>query len=107
MFEGNIMTEELAMISADVQEELIAKLTSHIESIAQEACKTVAEESIIELAIQAIQVVIDEVDVPAQVKQLLSQQGEEWLTDQEEGLGTQLSAQLDFHIPNNGDTVFE
>jgi len=93
------LTKQLALISHTLQEELSSQLTEHVENSAQQACKKVAEESVIGLAVQAVQVVVDEAEIPAQVNQLLSQQGEEWLTDQEEELGTQLSSQLELHIP--------
>jgi CheY-like chemotaxis protein len=81
------------------QSENTRNVISHIEDAVAEACKLAAEENVSRIAATTIQQIVGEANLPKQVSDFLAQEGEEWLTDQEEELGTQLNAQLELHIP--------
>jgi len=81
-------------------EQVTDKTKLIVEKTAQEVCTVVAQESAMEAATNAVQVVIDEADITTQVNQFLTEKGEQWLADQEEDLGTQLSEQLERLIPS-------
>jgi CheY-like chemotaxis protein len=76
-----------------------ANSTTNIDAEVAQACKVAAEENVSKIAVDTIQQVVSEADLPKQVSDFLANEGEEWLTNQEEELGTQLNAQLDIHIP--------
>jgi len=80
-------------------EQITTKAISIIESSAADAFKVAAEENVTDIAVTTIQAIVEEANLPKQVSDFLAQEGEEWLTNQEEELGTQLSAQLEQHIP--------
>lgn len=81
-------------------EKLSTQTEQIAEKVAQQASTVVVQERAIEAASHAVQVVVDDADITTQVTQFLSDKGEEWLTAQEEDLGTQLTAQLDLLIPS-------
>lgn len=83
-----------------VTEELNSKTEKIAEKVAQEASITIAQEIALDAASTAVQTVIDEADITTQVAQFLAEKGEKWLEEQEEDLGTQLSAQLEQLIPS-------
>ena len=90
----------MKQVSAELTEQVTIKTKVIVEKTAQEVCTVVAQESAMVAAENAVQVVIDEADITTQVSQFLSEKGEEWLADQEEDLGTQLSEQLERLIPS-------
>ena len=90
----------LKTVVVDLAKDLTAKVEQIVEKTAQQVCTVIAQESVMDVASQAVQTVVDEADIPTQVSQFLSDNGEEWLEKQEEDLGTQLSAQLEQLIPS-------
>jgi len=76
-----------------------ANTDSIVEKIAQQICPVIAQESAVEAASKAVQDIIDEADITTQVMQFLAEKGEEWLEQQEDDLGSQLSDQLERLIP--------
>ncbi|MDB2705529.1 response regulator [Pseudomonadota bacterium] len=83
------------------QTELVrtANASSDVEGAVAEACRDAAEENVLRIAATSIQQLLEEANLPKQISDFLAQEGEEWLTDQEEELGVQLNAQLELHIP--------
>jgi len=92
----NLIEEQVNTQIQQVLTELTAELTTKTKLVAEKAI----QESVVDAASQAVQTVVDEADITTQVSQFLSDKGEEWLADQEEDLGTQLSAQLEHLIPS-------
>jgi len=86
------MTDSLAEFSGT--------LTAKTEIIAEKTAQKITTELVHEAATQAVQKVIDDADITGQVTLFLSEKGDEWLGDQEEDLGVQLSAQLEQLIPD-------
>jgi len=85
---------------AGLNQQLTSQTERIAEKVAQQASTVVVQESAIESATKAVQIVVDDADITTQVSQFLSDKGEEWLADQEEDLGTQLTAQIDQLIPS-------
>ncbi|PCJ32763.1 MAG: hypothetical protein COA90_02210 [Gammaproteobacteria bacterium] len=83
----------------DVTEKLNADMEIMIQKVALQACKATIEETLLDAVTQAVQVVVDEAQIPNQIEGLVAEKGEVWLTEQEEELGTQLTAQLEYLIP--------
>jgi len=93
------VNSEFSQREGQLSEQITNKAIGIIESSAADAFKIAAEENVTDIAATAIQQIVGEADLPKQVSDFLAQEGEEWLTNQEEELGSQLSAQLDQHIP--------
>jgi len=89
----------LRAVLEGLTDKLKIKTEQLAEKTAKQTCTVLVQEMAIDAASQAVQVVVDEADITGQVTLFLSEKGEEWLGDQEEDLGTQLSAQLEQLIP--------
>ncbi len=104
---NRIVAEQVNAKIDNIQRQLAAQTesvrtenaSSNIEGAVAEACKLAAEENVSRIAATTIQQIVGEANLPKQVSDFLAQEGEEWLTDQEEELGSQLNAQLELHIP--------
>lgn len=102
---NQIVGEQLSVKLDEFQRQLAEQSESaesesvNVDSAVAEACKLAAEENVTRIAAMTIQEIVAEADLPKQVSDFLSQEGEEWLTNQEEELGEQLNAQLELHIP--------
>ncbi len=100
----NLVAEQLdaklKTVVVDLAKDLTAKVEQVVEKTAQQVCTEIAQESVMDVAAQAVQTIVDDANIPTQVSKFLSENGEEWLEKQEEDLGTQLSAQLEQLIPS-------
>ena len=78
---------------------LSEQLTSKTQEISEKVSKAIDHDAVLNAATQAVQLVIDEADITGQVSLFLADKGEDWLTNQEEELGSQLNLQLERLIP--------
>jgi len=85
---------------AGLNQQLTSQTERIAEKVAHQTSTVIVQESAIEAASKAVQIVVDDADITTQVSQFLADKGEEWLADQEEDLGTQLTAQIDQLIPS-------
>jgi len=83
-----------------LSQQLTSQTERVAEKVAQQTSTVSVQESAMEAASKAVQIVVDDADITTQVSQFLLEKGEEWLADQEEDLGTQLTAQIDQLIPS-------
>lgn len=79
---------------------LTAKTELIAEKIAKQTCAVAVQKTTMDAASQAVQRVVNDANITEQVTQFLSEKGDEWLADQEEDLGIQLTAQLEQLIPS-------
>ncbi|NOQ94201.1 MAG: response regulator [Methylophaga sp.] len=91
---------QLEKVLAEFTGTLTAKTEQVAEKTAKQACAVAVQETAMDAASQAVQLVVNEANITAQVTTFLSEKGDEWLAEQEEDLGTQLSAQLEQLIPS-------
>ena len=92
--------EQLEKSEHQLTQQLTQKAEAIMDESAQQACKVAAEDVVLDAAMKSVQVVIEEADLPAQISEFFAKNGEEWLTEQEEELGSQLSTQLEQLIPS-------
>lgn len=101
---ANDTTEKLVIDQVSLQiKEKERVLTRRAEDLAEQKAKQVsmliAQEIAQKTATEAVQAIIEKMNIAEKVTQFLDVKGEEWLGDQEEDLGTQLSTQMDSLIP--------
>ena len=97
-----------AQVVADIESRLVPKIQQEAKEISTEVAQRLAQEvslktvqdSVADTAITAVQAILDEADITTQVGLFLTEKGEEWLEEQEEDLGVQLTTQMELLIPD-------
>jgi len=98
-----MIDDRLANFAPASEQPSLEQFTESIEVVVAEQAQIaskVAEETMLDSAAKSVQAVVAEADLPAQINEFFAERGEEWLTEQEEELGSQLTAQLDALIPS-------
>ena len=100
-------TQLVTQIITDIESSLVPKIHQEVKEIATEVTEKlasevslkVAQESVADMATTAVQAILNEADITTQVSSFLAEKGEEWLEEQEEDLGIQLTTQMELLIP--------
>lgn len=90
---------QLVKLEQDLSNQLMQKADSILDASAEQVAEVASDETVLNTVVHSVQHVVEEANLPAQISEFLAQEGEEWLANQEEELGSQLSAQLERLIP--------
>ncbi len=90
---------QLAKLEQDLTNQLMQKADSILDASAEQVAEVASDETVLNTVVHSVQHVVEEANLPAQISEFLAQEGEEWLANQEEELGSQLSAQFERLIP--------